>query len=35
MGAGMGGMHLFEVTVNSSDPAAVANKVQIRVDYIE
>lgn len=35
MGKGMGGPHLFEVTVNSSDPAPTVNKVSVRVDYEE
>lgn len=35
MGGGMGGMHLFEITVNSSDPAPENDKVQIRVNYLE
>lgn len=35
MGKGMGGMHLFEATINSNDPAPANNKVQIRVDYVE
>ena len=35
MGKGMGGPHLFEVTVNSNDPAPAANKVSLRADYID
>lgn len=35
MGRGMGGMHLFEITVNSSDPAPENDKVQVRVDFLE
>ncbi|MHB1390077.1 MAG: hypothetical protein ACYCXF_02435 [Thermoleophilia bacterium] len=35
MGKGMGGPHLFEVTVNSSDPASAVSKVSVRVDYKE
>lgn len=35
MGKGMGGPHLFEVTVNSGDPAPTVNKVSVRVDYQE
>lgn len=35
MGAGMGGMHLFEATINSNDPTQEPKKVQIRVDYTE
>ncbi|MBE0428259.1 MAG: hypothetical protein IBX61_00085 [Thermoleophilia bacterium] len=35
MGRGMGGPHLFEVIVNSNDPAPSWNKVAIRVNYLE
>lgn len=35
MGKGMGGMHLFEVTVNSNDPAPAVNKVAVRANYTE
>jgi len=35
MGKGMGGPHLFEVTIDSSDPAPAANKVSVRANYIE
>lgn len=35
MGKGMGGMHLFEVTVNSNDPGGIANKASVRADFIE
>ncbi|MHB0866502.1 MAG: hypothetical protein ACYC6B_05070 [Thermoleophilia bacterium] len=35
MGQGMGGPHLFEVTVNSSDPAPAVNQVSVQVDYLE
>ena len=35
MGKGMGGMHLFQVTVNSNDPAPAANNVSMRANYTE
>lgn len=35
MGRGMGGMHVFEITVPSSDPEATANKLTVRVNYLE
>jgi hypothetical protein len=35
MHKGMGGMHLFEVTVNSNDPAPAADKVSLRANYID
>jgi hypothetical protein len=35
MGQGMGGMHLFEVTVISNDPGSTNNKVTVRVDFME
>jgi hypothetical protein len=35
MGQGMGGMHVFEVTVNSNDPSSTNNKVTVRVDFME
>lgn len=35
MGKGMGGPHLFEVTVNSNDPAPAANKITLRANYID
>ena len=35
MGRGMGGPHLFEVTVNSNDPAAAVNKVAVRANFTE
>lgn len=35
MGKGMGGPHLFEVTVNSNDPAPAVNKVAVRANYID
>jgi len=35
MGKGMGGVHVFEITIPSNDPGAVNNKVQARVDFIE
>lgn len=35
MGKGMGGAHLFEVTLNSNDPAPALNKVAVRANFIE
>lgn len=35
MGKGMGGPHLFQVTVNSNDPAPAVNKVDVRADFKE
>jgi len=35
MGKGMGGKHLFEVTVNSNDPAPAVNKVAVRANFTE
>ncbi len=35
MGKGMGGKHLFEVTVNSNDPAPAGDKVDVRANFIE
>ena len=35
MHQGMGGMHLFQATVNSNDPAPAGNIVQMRANYIE
>lgn len=35
MGKGMGGMHLFEITVPSNDAGATGNKVSVRVNYTE
>jgi len=35
MHKGMGGPHLFEVTINSGDPAPAANKVSVRANFIE
>ena len=35
MSKGMGGPHLFEVTVNSSDPAPEQDRVSVRVNYQE
>lgn len=35
MGKGMGGPHLFEVTVNSNDPLPAVNKVLVRANYLD
>jgi len=35
MGRGMGGMHLFEFTVDSNDPGSTANKASVRANFIE
>jgi hypothetical protein len=35
MGKGMGGRHLFEVTVESNDPAPAVNKVSVRANFTE
>ena len=35
MGNGMGGMHVFQVTVESNDPNPVANTITVRVNYLE
>ncbi len=35
MGKGMGGQHLFEVTISSSDLAPVANKVSVSANFVE
>lgn len=35
MGKGMGGPHLFEVTINSNDPSPAGNKVSVRANFIE
>lgn len=35
MGKGMGGMHLFEVTIPSNDPDAADASVRVRVDFTE
>jgi hypothetical protein len=35
MGSGMGGVHVFEVTIPSNDPDPVEDKVQVRVDFVE
>jgi len=35
MGKGMGGPHLFEATIESSDPDPAVNKISIRADFIE
>ena len=33
MSKGMGGPHLFEVTINSNDPAPAVNKVTVRANF--
>jgi hypothetical protein len=35
MGKGMGGPHLFQVTVNSNDPAPATDKVSVKANFIE
>jgi len=35
MGRGMGGQHLFEVTINSDDPAPPVNQVSVRANFLE
>ena len=35
MGEGMGGQHLFEVTIASSDPEPAQNKVSVSANYVE
>ena len=34
MHKGMGGQHLFEVTINSNDPSPAVSKVSVRANYI-
>ena len=31
----MGGLHVFEATIESDDPDPAENKVKIRVNYLE
>jgi len=34
MHKGMGGQHLFEVTIKSNDPSPAVSKVSVRANYI-
>lgn len=35
MHKGMGGPHLFEVTINSNDPSPAVSRVSVRANYLE